>query len=305
MAWMSIAGSVIGGLIQGDAASSAGDTAANASNQATAAQLQMFNTQNQQQEPYRQAGYTALGEILHGFGLPNNSTVANRPGDRYTLQDFLDYNTRIAPPGYLGGSSDAQTQYDRYTTGAPGAWGTSDFDRLGFRKLGEDTSGGAGGSGIDSGYFSHQFNANDLNSTLAPNWKFALDQGIGATKNAGNLQSGLISGNTMKGIADYTLGKSGDLYQQAYNNYTANQSNIFNRLSNIAGLGSAANQQSAGLAGSMAPSIASTITGAGAAQAAGTIGAANAVSGGIGNALGWYNLNQILNRGGGSTSPDV
>ena len=44
------------------------------------------------------------------------------------------------------------------------------------------------------------------------------------------------------------------------------------------------------------------VAGAGAAQAAGTVGAANAISGGASNALGWYQLGNMMNQqtGGGS-----
>jgi len=143
-------------------------------------------------------------------------------------------------------------------------------------------------------YFNHQFNAADLNANLAPNWKFALDQGIGATKNAANLQTGVLSGNALKGIADYTLNKSGDLYQNAFNNYSQNQSNIYNRLSNLAGLGGQAAQTNAQAGTSAAQSAGNFGTQAGAAQAGGTVGMANNLAGGLTNAASWYTLPSIL-----------
>lgn len=143
-------------------------------------------------------------------------------------------------------------------------------------------------------YFNHQFNAGDLNANMAPNWKFALDQGIGATKNAANLQTGVLSGNALKGIADYTLNKSGDLYQQAFNNYSQNQSNIYNRLSNLAGLGGQAAQTNATAGTAAAQAAGNFGTQAGAAQAAGTVGMANNLSGGLTNAASWYALPNIL-----------
>ena len=198
----------------------------------------MFNTQNAQQAPWRQAGQNALATIMPGGGT--------------------------------------------------------------------DASGNPlPGSTVDP-QFTHQFNASDLNSNLAPNYQFQLDQGLGATKNAANLQTGLVSGNAMKGVNDYAQNFAGNAYQNAFNNYNANQTNIFNRLSSIAGYGQTANQTSAGLAGQLAPSVANTQVGAGQAQAAGITGMGNAAASGINNAAGWYSLPQIMNSGnstsGGSSS---
>ncbi len=304
-------GAIIGGAMQGSAAKKAAKTAAKAQEKATEAQLQMFNTTNAQGAPYRQSGYNALNAINAGFGFapssgpgsplaagsapvaPNRADFTTPGGSALTAGDISAWNNAeaINPSG---------TSIDQWAASigktSPGTFDQTGFDAAtkAFQSQQAPQAAPTGPvGGISPGYFAHQFNAGDLNANMAPNWKFALDQGIGATKNAANLQTGLLSGNTLKGVADYTLNKSGDLYQQAYNNYTANQSNIYNRLSTLAGLGSAANQQSAGLAGSIAPGIAGSIAGAGAAQAAGTVGQAAAISGGLNNAAGWFNASQM------------
>ena len=170
--------------------------------------------------------------------------------------------------------------------------------------LGDIASGtgeGPATGNIPSGYFNHQFNASDLNANLAPNYSFMLGQGLGAVKNAGNLQSGLISGNTMKGINDYAQNYASNAYQQAFNNYTTNQQNIFNRLSTIAGYGSTANSTVAPAATATGQGIAGTLGAAGQASASGTIGAANSITGGLNNAASWYALPSLLNGGGNVT----
>lgn len=139
------------------------------------------------------------------------------------------------------------------------------------------------------GQFTHQFNASDLNANLAPNYQFMLNQGLGATANQANAQGGL-GGNEMKAINDYAQNYAGNAYQQAFSNYTTNQNNIFNRLSSIAGLGqnAAANvgNQGTTLAGNMGQA-ASNI---GNANSAGTIGASNAIGGGLSGAAFWSGL---------------
>ena len=151
--------------------------------------------------------------------------------------------------------------------------------------------------------FTHSFGADDLKSNLAPNYQFQLEQGLGAVKNAGNLQTGLLSGNTLRAVNDYAQNYAGNAYQQAFNNYNAQQTNIFNRLATVAGLGQTQNQTTANAGTSAAGSIGAAQQGAGAAQAAGTVGVANALSGGLTNAASWYALPRFLNMGGGST-PD-
>lgn len=217
---------IIGGVIQSNAASDAASQAAGAANNASATNLAMFNTTNAQQAPWRQAGQNALAQLFPGGGKDEKGNPL--PG------------TTIAPQ------------------------------------------------------FTHQFDANDLTTNLAPNYQFQLNQGLGALKNAGNLQTGLISGNTLKGINDYAQDFAGNAYQQAFNNYTANQTNIFNRLSNIAGLGQTANANSQSAGAQAAGNAGNAQVAAGAAQAAGTVGSANAITGGLNNALGWYTLSNMM-----------
>lgn len=145
--------------------------------------------------------------------------------------------------------------------------------------------------------FTHSFDANDLKSGLAPNYDFQLQQGLGAVKNAGNMQTGLLSGNTLRSVNDYAQNYAGNAYQQAFNNYNAQQTNIFNRLSNIAGLGQTANQTTATAGTTAAGNAGNAQMAAGAAQAAGTVGQANAISGGLNNAASWYALPNFLNYG--------
>lgn len=298
--------SLIGGLIGSDASRSAANTQADASRNATAAQLQMFNTQNNQQAPYRQAGYSSLAAMLKGLGLGGgqfdaNGNAAAAPGA--PTRDQFTTNIAATPgnPGHYQG--------DRGGTlvgGTPGTPASTSFNQAGYDQAlanWNSTQGApgtsmsqTGASPISDGQFTHQFNAGDLNANLAPNYQFQLDQGLGAVKNASNMQTGLLSGNTLKGVNDYAQNYAGGAYQQAYNNYNANQTNIFNRLSNIAGLGQTANQSTGQLAGQTAQGVAGTIQNAGAAQAAGTVGQANALTGGANNALGWYSLSQMMKQ---------
>lgn len=217
MTWIAVAvvgGSLISGAISAHSASSAAQTQADAANKATDTQLQMFNTQNAQQAPYRQAGYTALGQIGAQSSDPNS-------------------------------------------------------------------------------YFNHQFSADDLNTNLAPNFDFMRSIGSGAVSNMANAMGGL-GGNSLAEISKWNTGFAQNAYQQAFQNYQDQRTGIFNRLASIAGLGQTAASNSSTGASTFANGIAGSQMGAGNALAAGQVGVGNAISGGINNAMGWYQLNNLL-----------
>jgi hypothetical protein len=157
----------------------------------------------------------------------------------------------------------------------------------------------------------------DLNAQLAPNYAFQLQQGQGAQNAAANVAGGMISGNALRGLQDYTQNFAGNAYQNALKNYmgqyslgltsnmeqqqqafnqgTANQTNIYNRLAGISGIGM---QGATGAANALLGSgtnIAQLSQGIGQSQAAGQMGMSNALSNavtGVANAGVFYGLNQ-------------
>ena len=172
------------------------------------------------------------------------------------------------------------------------AGGTSLGSIMGGFGLG-DASGGVG-----SGYFSHQFGPEDLERGLAPNFEFMRDIGSKSVQSAANAMGGL-GGNSLTEIMKWNQGFAQNAYQQAFNNYTSNQTNIFNRLASIAGLGQTAGANAATGGSQYAQGIAGSIQGAGNAQAAGRMGVANALGGGLNNAASWYYLNNLMGGGSG------
>jgi hypothetical protein len=148
-----------------------------------------------------------------------------------------------------------------------------------------DAQGNPTSLGTGSGYLTREFTNQDLNANLAPNYAFNLEQGQGAVRNLANSSGGLIGGNAIRGIQDYTQNFAGNAYQNAFANFQGQRSNIYNTLAGISGLGQTANQTTANLSGNTANAISSLGVGAANAGAAGTVGVANAFSGGL-NTLG-------------------
>jgi hypothetical protein len=133
-----------------------------------------------------------------------------------------------------------------------------------YQQLGTQAANAIGANGQ---YFTNQFNNQDLNAQLAPNYEFQLQQGLGQARNAANASGGLLSGNTLQGLNTYAQNYAGSAYQQAFNNYQAQRQNIYGNLASAAGLGQTANQQLSSLGGQLANTYGQVTTGLAATQA--------------------------------------
>jgi hypothetical protein len=157
-----------------------------------------------------------------------------------------------------------------------------------------DEKGNAIGTATGQDYFTHQFNAQDFANNIDPGYQFRLQQGMGAAQNQANAGGGLLGGNAMRGLQDYAQGAASQEYGNAFNRYQTQRGNIFNTLASIAGIGQAAQGQTNQAAQNFVNNQTALTTGSGAAEAAGKIGAANAISGGLQGAGSSYALSQLL-----------
>jgi hypothetical protein len=189
-------------------------------------------------------------------------------------------------------------------------WQTSNDQQQPWIQSGGNAINQMGQMTSPGGSMTHVFNNQDLNSNLAPNYQFGLEQGMGQTQNYANATGGLVSGNAMQGLNKFSQDYAGNAYQNAFNNYQASQTNIFNRLASVAGVGQTAtsNNQVAGV--NSANNMGNFSTSAAAAQAAGTVGQANAINSGISNLSSLAYLNKGSNlppaqvQAGGTTGAD-
>lgn len=159
------------------------------------------------------------------------------------------------------------------------------------------TSGNTGAAGYGS--LTQPFTGADYLANKDPGYDFQLDQGQNALQNSQAAQGGALSGAALKGLIGYNQGMASTGYNNAWNRWNTQQTNTTQRLGSLAQLGQAAGSNSASGASTFAGGISNTITGAGNAAAASTVGAANALSSGAGNLAGYYYLN------GTSSAPAV
>ena len=159
-----------------------------------------------------------------------------------------------------------------------------------------DAEGKPMGTGTGTGYLTQQFTNADLNANLAPNYAFQLGQGQQALSRQQNALGGLVGGNALQGMQDYTQNFAGNAYQNAFGNFQTQRGNIYNTLAGIAGIGQTGQSQTNQLAQNYGTNMANLGTGQAAAQAAGQVGAANAWAGGLQNAGNMFALSRILGQ---------
>lgn len=262
-----------------------------------------------------------------GSGVFKPSEIIALKNQGYSVDDIL--KTGVLGPGQgskelsalktAGFSSDDINRLENgtFAPAGSGASGSSGPTTSGVGTVAQGGIGGAGGStgmgitaspgaqgsspipGLDAGYLTHQFNAQDFANNIDPSYGWRLQQGDQALQNSAAAQSGSLSGAALKDLIGYNSGAASTEYGNAFNRYTTQQNNIFSRLSSLSSLGqnAAANvgQQGTALAGQAS----NATQNAGTAAGAGTIAAGNALSSAPYDYLA---LNKFMNGSGSSAS---
>jgi hypothetical protein len=181
----------------------------------------------------------------------------------------------------------------------------------------------AGVPGYDPASAMRNFGASDFQAD--PGYAFRLSEGMKALDRTAASRGGLLSGATLKGAQRYGSDLASQEYQNAFNRYQANRAaqeqnygNAFNRfqtertntlapLQSLAGVGQSATQQAqqasqnyatgaANTLGTFGAAQGSNIIGSGNARASGYVGGSNALSGGVGQALNFYQNQNLVNQ---------
>jgi len=144
-------------------------------------------------------------------------------------------------------------------------------------------------------YFTQQFTNQDLNANLAPGYDFRLRQGIGANLQASNATGGVVSGNALRSLQDYTQNFASGEYANAFNQFQVQRGNIFSNLRDIANMGLTGTTGQANAMIGTGTNIASLTAASGNAQAASQIAQGNIYGNtaqGIANAGMYYGMNR-------------
>jgi len=179
--------------------------------------------------------------------------------------------------------------------------------------------GGAAGGGFGAGGFG---DPSQMMASLeqSPGFQFRLGEGLKALEKSAAARGTLLTGGTLKGLQRYAQDFASNEYDKRYNQLLGMSQLGLDAAKSQGLLGSSYAGQAGNILGGQATqiggsftdqgkTIADLITGRGNAQAAGTVGSANAwqqgINSGTNNALQTILLSQMMNGGGNSGAPAV
>ncbi|NDD52674.1 hypothetical protein EBZ39_02135 [bacterium] len=149
--------------------------------------------------------------------------------------------------------------------------------------------------------FTKTFTPADLQTNLAPNYEFIRQQGLGAVSQ--NMNVGSPGSNVDLARQKFATGLAQGAYQDALSNWRNQQTDIYNRLSNLAGIGQTSQGQAQTLGQTTAANIGQLGIGGATAAGAGQIGAANAMAGGLSNIGNAATLASLIRPAGVNLGP--
>lgn len=162
--------------------------------------------------------------------------------------------------------------------------------------LGIGTNDGSG----NFGSLMKPFDAQTFQQYKDPGYDFQLQQGQQALQNSQAAKDGVLSGAALKDLIGFNQGMANGAYQNAFSRYMSQNDATYNRLSNLLGIGQNAAAGVGNTGAQVMSNVGNTLTSGAAAQAAGQVGSANAWSGALNNATGYYALSNMLGGGGNS-----
>jgi hypothetical protein len=132
--------------------------------------------------------------------------------------------------------------------------------------------------------------------TADPGYAFRMSEGMKALERSAAARGGLLSGATLKGTQRYGQDLASQEFQNAFNRFQIQRTNTLNPYQALAGTAQTSANVLGGQAGELGRQLGSNIIGGGNAAAAGQIGQANAIVGGLGQGINFYQNQQLMNR---------
>lgn len=317
-------------------AEDAAQTQADAANNSTALQKYMYDTNRSDLAPYRSIGTTGLYNLANLMGIttdvtsqvgpapvaPNRSDFDNQ-GSGLSWVNSLPINSsglswansedsNSGQYGWVraeGDAGDANGGYIRVKIGGNG----SGFDQAGYdaamAKYNQDLAAynakiaaaqQAQTSNPTFGSLMQPFDATKFKQD--PGYQFRLSEALRGVQNSSAAKGGFFSGNTGAALTQLSQNMASDEYNNAYNRYNLDQTNEFNRLASMAGIGQQATNTTAQLGANYANNASNTMMtaannignayqNAASARASGYQGIGNQIMAGVGQ----YNQNQMIN----------
>jgi hypothetical protein len=128
-----------------------------------------------------------------------------------------------------------------------------------------------------------------------PGYAFRLSEGQKQLDRMAAIRGGQISGSALKAAARFGQEMGSQEYTNAFNRYQTERSARLNPLQSLAGFGQTSTNQLGAAGQSMASNVGEALGAGAQARASGYMGAANAISGGVGQYLNYQQGNNLLN----------
>lgn len=313
MPWAAAA-AIGGSLISAGAAGDAADAQSEASARTDATNRYIFDEQKKLQEPFRQTGLNANNRLAYLMGLSTSPGGGSGGSAAMTYEQARNqllpqYTKTTGGPDQFGnyprtmegaGASDMVDQ--KQTTSIDEAGLSGAIQALMQQNQGQAPAGDPNDPAFGS--LMRRFSNEDFEAD--PGYQFRMTEGMKGVEGGAAARGGLLSGAAMKAIQKYGQGLASQEYGNAYQRYTGDQTNQYNRLAGMVNTGQGATNQVSNAAGQYAQNTASNNAALGNAQAAGSIAQGNAWSQGIGQAYNGYQSNELMkmirNPGGGGVN---
>lgn len=198
-----------------------------------------------------------------------------------------------------GAKKAAQTQAKSADAASQIQWDMYDQTRKDldpYKQAGDTSLNQLMGQMTPDGYFNQTYTGQDIYSD--PSYQFRLQQGQDAIQSSAAAQGGLLSGATLKALQNYGQESASQEYSNAYNRFNADQTNRYNRLSNLVGIGQNAAAQVGNAGAQTAQAVANNTMAGANSIAAGQVGSANAWSGAANNLGSMAAAYGIMNKKG-------
>ena len=147
-----------------------------------------------------------------------------------------------------------------------------------------------------------------------PGYAFRMREGLKALDRSAAARGGLLSGNQLRGVTQFGQDLASQEYTNAFNRYQAERAARLNPLQSLAGMGQTAANTLSNEAGQYGQNLAAGAAQMGNIRASGYMNAANALAGGIGQGLNYYQNQQMMDKyfpqqqraiGGGTAGANV
>lgn len=146
-----------------------------------------------------------------------------------------------------------------------------------------------------------------------PGYQFRLSEGLKGLDRSAAARGGLFSGAALKAAGRYGQDYASNEYGRAFDRYQTNRANELNPLLALMGQGQIATGAMSGAAGTQGQNLSAGYSDIGNARASGRMGMANALAGGVGQGMSFYQNDKLMNMlagtrnypGYGQTVPGV